>query len=101
VASNRAGAELVNWFRNRSAATTPIDRSNIPADNNAMNVTEKNLISPELLAELEEVLRNPYAAPDPETMAKAYKQINRMREETRKKLGELDVAVELVRDARK
>jgi len=66
-----------------------------------MNVTEKNLISPELLAELEEALRNPYAAPDPEAMAKACKQINRMREVTRKKLGELDVAVELIRDARK
>jgi hypothetical protein len=86
------------WFK---AAATPIDRSNISADNDAMNVTEKNLISPELLAELEEVLRNPYAAPDPEAMAKACKQINRMREETRKKMGELDVAVELIRDARK
>jgi hypothetical protein len=66
-----------------------------------MNVTENNLIPAEFLAELEEVLRNPYAAPDPEGMAKACKQMNRMREETRKKTGELDVAVDLIRDARK
>jgi hypothetical protein len=66
-----------------------------------MNVTENKLISPELLAELNEVLRNPYAAPDPAGMAKACKQIDRMREETRKKTGELNVAVDLIRDARK
>jgi len=66
-----------------------------------MNATESNLISAELLAELEEALRDPYAAPDPATMAKACKQMNRMREETKKKTGELNVAVELIRDARK
>ena len=66
-----------------------------------MNIVEKSLIPPGLLAELEEVLRNPYEAPDREAMAKACKQMNRMREETRKKMGELDVAVDLIRDARK
>ena len=66
-----------------------------------MNLTENNLIPAEILAELEEVLRNPYAAPNREAMAKACKQMNRMREETRKKTGELDVAVNLIRDARK
>lgn len=66
-----------------------------------MNVAEQNLISAELLDELAEVLRDPYAAPDREGMAKACRQMNRMREETRKKTGELDVAVDLIRDARK
>jgi hypothetical protein len=66
-----------------------------------MNTTEQDLISPELLAELNEALRNPYTPPDPKAMAKACRQINRMREETRKKTGELDVAVDLIRDARK
>jgi hypothetical protein len=66
-----------------------------------MNATDNHLISPEILAELEAVLRDPYAAPDPKEMAKACRQINRMREETRKKMGDLDVAVDLVRDARK
>jgi hypothetical protein len=66
-----------------------------------MNVTEQNLLPAELRAELEEVMRNPYAAPDREALAKACKQMNRMREETRKKTGELDVAVDLIRDARK
>ena len=65
-----------------------------------MNITENNLIPAEVLAELEEVLRNPYAAPDREAMAKACKQMNRMREETRKKTGALEVAVDLIRDAR-
>jgi hypothetical protein len=65
-----------------------------------MNVTENNLIAPEILAELAEVLRNPYAAPDPEAMAKACKQMNRMREETRKKTGDLDVVIDLIGDAR-
>jgi hypothetical protein len=68
---------------------------------NLMKTTENNLIPAELLAELEEVLRSPYAAPDPEDMAKACKQMDRMREETRKGMGEVDVAVDLIRDARK
>jgi hypothetical protein len=66
-----------------------------------MNTTKKKPHSPELLAELENVLRNPYAPPDREAMAKGCKQINRMREETRRLTGQLDVAVDLIRDARK
>ncbi len=57
-------------------------------------------IFPELIADMEEALRNPYERPDPEAMAKACKQMNRMREETRKRTGQLNVAVNLVRDAR-
>jgi hypothetical protein len=69
---------------------------------NLMNTTKKKrLLTPELLAELEDVLHNPYSVPDRLAMAKALKQMKRMREDTRKKKGELDVAVDLVRDARK
>jgi hypothetical protein len=39
------------------------------------------------------VKRKPYTPSDPNAMEKALKQMNRMREETRKKMGELDVAV--------
>lgn len=37
---------------------------------------------------------------DPGTMRKAREEMNRMREELRQKIGTVDVAVELVRDAR-
>lgn len=67
----------------------------------AMKTKEKHHFSPEIMAELAEVLRDPYAPPDPPAMAKACKQIDRTREETRKSSGELDVAVDLIRDARR
>ena len=53
------------------------------------------------MAELENVLRQPYAPPDREAMARACQQINRMREATRRLTGEIEVAVDLIRDARK
>lgn len=37
---------------------------------------------------------------DPERMRKAAERMDRMREELRQKVGEIDLAVELVRDAR-
>ena len=66
-----------------------------------MRITENPTIPPEWIAEMEELLRDPYAKPDPKEMAKAYKDMKRMREETRRKKGLLNVAVELIRDARK
>jgi hypothetical protein len=68
---------------------------------NHTRTAEKAGIPPEWVAELEGILRDPYAPPDPKEMAKACKEIDRMREDTRKKMGELDVAVDLIRDARK
>jgi len=69
----------------------------------SMNSIENRpyLYSPELMAELENVLRQPYAPPDREAMARACQQINRMREATRRLTGEIEVAVDLIRDARK
>jgi hypothetical protein len=49
------------------------------------------------LKELEETLAR---APDRETIHKACEEMDRLREETRKRVGIVDVAVELVRDAR-
>jgi hypothetical protein len=66
-----------------------------------MSAKVKPVIPPEWIAELEEVLRDPYAPPDQAEMAKACKEMDRMREDLRKKVGELDVAVDLIRDARK
>jgi hypothetical protein len=39
--------------------------------------------------------------PDPETMKEAGEEMDRMREETKKRIGIVDVAVHLIRDARK
>lgn len=55
----------------------------------AMNASKNRGIPPELLAELAEVLKNPYAAPDRELMANACAQLSRMREETRKQRASL------------
>ena len=50
-------------------------------------------IPPKLLAELEEVLADLAAGTrDPEAMKKAARDMDRMREETRKKVGMVDVA---------
>lgn len=98
LSPNNLPAQPTLQFR---AVPVGLDCSVIPDDNNCMNIAEKSLIPAELFAELEEALRNPYAPPNPEDMAKACKQMNRMREETKKKTGELNVAVDLVRDARK
>ena len=66
-----------------------------------MNTKMKTLgISPKLLDELEEILHDAYSLPNPLAMKKACKQMDRMREDTKKKKGELAVAVDLIRDAR-
>ena len=49
------------------------------------------------LKELEATLAR---APDRETMRKACEEMDRLREETLKRVGIVDMAVELVRDAR-
>jgi hypothetical protein len=51
--------------------------------------------------ELEEALERTAAGKrDPEKMRKALGELARSREETRKKIGTVDIAVELIRDAR-
>ncbi len=58
-------------------------------------------IPPEVLADLEEAAR--YAASgvrDPEIMRQACESMDRMREELRGKYGEMNVAVDLIREIR-
>ncbi len=51
--------------------------------------------------ELEESLERAAAGKrDPEKMRKALDELSRSREDTRKKIGTVDIAVELIRDAR-
>jgi hypothetical protein len=57
-------------------------------------------LSPKVLAQLEEFLRKPYDPPDREDMKKGCKKIDGLREETRKKTGDLEVGVDLIRDTR-
>ena len=58
-------------------------------------------LPPELAAALDEALRNAMTGNhDPEAMRQACDEQDRLREELRQKVGELDLAVELVREAR-
>jgi hypothetical protein len=67
-----------------------------------MSTLEKPLpISPELLAEMQErAERAAKGIRDPEDARRACERMDRMREELRQKVGELDIAVELIREAR-
>ena len=49
---------------------------------------------------LEAALKRAKGVRDPETLKKVIEEMNRSREETRKRIGIVNVAVELVRDAR-
>jgi hypothetical protein len=58
-------------------------------------------VPPQLMADLEDAAR--YAASgvrDPEVMRRACERMDRMREELRKKVGEMNVAVDLIREVR-
>ena len=58
-------------------------------------------LPPELAAALDEALRNALAGnQDPEAMRLACEEQDRLREELRHKVGDLNVAVELVREVR-
>jgi hypothetical protein len=84
-------------FRHPPGLTPPVSRPTI----NLMTTKEKNLISPKLLAELECVMADVAKGKrDAEAMKKAARDMDRMREDTRSKLGILDVAVDLVRESR-
>jgi hypothetical protein len=68
---------------------------------NCMKTSEKNLIPPKLLVELEKALDNAAKGiRDLDTIKKACRDMDRMREEMRKKVGTLDVAVDLIRQGR-
>jgi hypothetical protein len=59
-------------------------------------------ISPEQLAALQDAANRAAAGiRDPEAMRKACERMDRMREENRKQFGIQEIAVELIRDARR
>lgn len=66
-----------------------------------MSTIESNVIPPEVLAELEEAVRYAMSGKrDPEVMRRACERMDRMREELRQTHGEMNIAVELIREAR-
>jgi hypothetical protein len=68
---------------------------------NTMKTKKKSLIPSGLQAELRAVIADLATGKrDAKAMDKAARDMDRMREETRKKLGTLDVAVDLIREGR-
>jgi succinate dehydrogenase/fumarate reductase flavoprotein subunit len=64
-------------------------------------MSTETTIPAELIADLQESLVLAASGiRDPETMRKAREEMNRLREELRQRIGTVDVAVDLVRDAR-
>ena len=66
-----------------------------------MKTHEDSLIPPDIMAELQEAAENAAkGVRDPERMRQAAERMDRMREELRRRCGEMNVAVELIRQAR-
>jgi succinate dehydrogenase/fumarate reductase flavoprotein subunit len=66
-----------------------------------MKTQESSVLPPELAAELQEALDNAAKGiRDPEQMKAACEEMDRLREELRQRVGELNVAVDLIREAR-
>lgn len=58
-------------------------------------------IDPEVMAELRAAVANAIkGVRDPEAMRKAAERMDRMREEMRERVGEVEIAVELIREGR-
>jgi hypothetical protein len=64
-------------------------------------IDKPSAIPPEILAEMQErAERAAKGIRDPEDMRRACERMDRMREELRQKIGETNIAVELIREAR-
>jgi hypothetical protein len=72
------------------------------SEDKTMSAVEKtSAIAPELLAELEEAVeRLMKGVRDPEVMRQAAEEMDAAREELRKRHGEMNIAVDLVRESR-
>lgn len=58
-------------------------------------------IDPEVMAELQAAVANAIKGiRDPEAMRKAAERMDRMREEMRERVGEVEIAVDLIREGR-
>ena len=67
-----------------------------------MTITEPHDLSPETLAELREAAeRAAKGVRDPKAMRKACERMDRIREENRKKFGDADIGVEIIRALRR
>jgi hypothetical protein len=65
------------------------------------NIDNPSAIPPAILAEMQaRAERAAHRLRDPEDMRRACERMDRMREELRQKIGETDIAVELIREAR-
>lgn len=63
--------------------------------------TKPTNISPEATSELEEVVARILSGKrDPEAMRRAAERMDRMREEMRQRVGDVDLAVQLIREGR-
>ena len=78
-------------------AASSVDRLEFAADNSHMATTTTALTMKELT---EAVHRMMSGVRDAAVAQKAREDMNRMREETRKRIGTVEVAVDLIRDAR-
>jgi hypothetical protein len=76
---------------------SPIDPHPASSDNGTMSISFPTTDADNLARSLERVATKKR---DPERMRKAIEEMDRSREETRKKIGTVDVAVDLIRDAR-
>ena len=66
-----------------------------------LTVEKNSSINPELVAELEDAVRRlATGVRDPQLMRQAAKEMDAGREEIRNRLGEMSVAVDLVRETR-
>jgi hypothetical protein len=66
-----------------------------------MNTLDESVIPAELMAELQQAAdRAAKGIRDPEAMRRACESMDRSREELRQKFGEMNVAVELIREIR-
>jgi hypothetical protein len=66
-----------------------------------MKPLDESAIPPELVAELQEAAdKAAKGIRDPETMRKACERMDRMREQLRERQGEMNVAVDLIREIR-
>jgi hypothetical protein len=65
-----------------------------------MNTIETTGYSPAVMAELEKAIRSLSKPRDPRVMREASARMDRMREELRQKHGDIEIAVDLIRDVR-
>jgi hypothetical protein len=76
-----------------------VDRCGIPLNNSGMS---RIAVKSDAMRKLEETIdRIVRGERDPEAMHKACEEMDAAREELRQRIGTVDVAVDLVRDARK